>query len=168
MKKIALIYSFHSKKSAIVAEKIFNEFDKKDIDKINTEDITEEVFSRYDNFILSVPTWFDGELPNYWDEFVPALEDMNLKGKTIAIFGNGNQRDYPENFVDGIGLLGNLLESIGAKLIGETSTEGYSFESSRAVRNNKFMGLAIDQDTQAKLTKDRVKNWVLAVKEKFN
>ena len=135
---------------------------------INTETITQDTFRNYSNFILSVPTWFDGELPNYWDEFVPALEDMDLEGKTIAIFGNGNQRDYPENFVDAIGILGKLLEQLGAEIIGETSTDGYVFESSVAVRDGKFMGLAIDQDTQAKLTDERVKNWVKDIQVKFN
>ena len=28
--------------------------------------LKEKSFS-YDSYILSVPTWFDGELPNYWD-----------------------------------------------------------------------------------------------------
>ena len=168
MKKIALIYSFNSKKSAIVANKIYNVFDEKDIEKINAEEITEDTFSGYDNFILSVPTWFDGELPNYWDEFVPALEDMDLKGKTVAVFGNGNQRDYPENFVDGIGILVKLLEKRGARIIGETSIEGYKFESSKAIRDGKFIGLAIDQDTQAKLTDERIKKWVEDIKPEFN
>ncbi len=168
MKKVALIYSFNSKKSSLVSEKIYNEFDEKEIDKINAEEITEEIFRKYENFILSVPTWFDGELPNYWDEFVPALEDMDLNGKVIAIFGNGNQRDYPENFVDGIGILGKLVEQVGAKLIGETEVEGYKFESSQALRGGKFMGLAIDQDTQAKLTNERVIKWVEDIKLKFN
>ena len=92
---------------------------------------------------------------------------MDLKGKTIAIFGNGNQRDYPENFVDGIGILGKLVERLGAALIGETATDDYKFERSEAVRDNKFMGLAIDEDTQAKYTDERVKNWVNDIKPKF-
>jgi flavodoxin I len=41
------------------------------------------------NIILGVPTWFDGELPNYWDEFVPALEDMDLKGKEVCLVWAG-------------------------------------------------------------------------------
>ncbi|MBN2521353.1 MAG: flavodoxin [Bacteroidales bacterium] len=167
MKKIALIYSFNSKKTSIVAEKIWNEFTNDEVDKINAETIDENVFKTYNNFIVGVSTWFDGELPNYWDEFVPALEDIDLKGKTIAIFGTGNQRDYPENFVDGIGILGKLLDQQGAKLIGETSIDGYSFEKSAAVRNENFIGLAIDQDTQAKLTNERVKNWIKKIKPFF-
>ena len=167
MKKIGLLYSFNAKTTAIIAEKIFNEFKPEEIEKINVEVIDEKTFLSFAKMILGVPTWFDGELPNYWDEFVPALEDMELKGKVIAIFGNGNQRDYGENFVDGIGILGKLLEERGASLVGGTPIDGYEFEASKALRNNKFMGLAIDQDTQPKLTDKRVKDWVKQIKKDF-
>jgi flavodoxin I len=55
--------------------------------------LTEKTFLSYDNLILGVPTWFDGELPNYWDEFVPALEDLDLKGKTVAISAMVTRKD---------------------------------------------------------------------------
>ncbi|MBK7093809.1 MAG: flavodoxin [Saprospiraceae bacterium] len=118
--------------------------------------------------ILGVPTWFDGELPNYWDEFVPEIEDMDLKGKKIAIFGNGNQKEYSENFVDGIGIMANLLQQRGATIIGHTSAEGYTFEKSRALIGDKFMGLALDFENQAGKNKDRIKNWAENIKKEFN
>jgi flavodoxin I len=167
MSKTGIFYSFNTKKSKLVAEKIIDAFGKDNLEINNTEDINEKTFLKYDNLILSVPTWFDGELPNYWDEFVPAIEDMDLNGKKVAMFGLGNQRDYSENFVDGIGILGELLEERGAKLIGFTSTKGYEYESSKAERGDQFCGLAIDQDTQAKLTNKRVKDWVEQVKGEF-
>ena len=57
-------------------------------------------------------------------------------------------------------ILGETIEELGGKLVGFTSTDGYDFESSRAIRNNQFMGLMLDQDTQAKLTKKRIDDWV--------
>ncbi|HQK37429.1 MAG TPA: flavodoxin domain-containing protein, partial [Bacteroidales bacterium] len=72
MNKIALIYSFNTKKTSIIAGKILEKFGSDLIDPINAEEIDEKTFLSYDNLILGVPTWFDGELPNYWDEFVPA------------------------------------------------------------------------------------------------
>ncbi|HYX06143.1 MAG TPA: flavodoxin [Bacteroidales bacterium] len=167
MKKTGLIYSFNSPRSARLAKKIQDELGKDNIDMINAEDITEEKFLSYDNLILGVPTWFDGELPNYWDEFVPALEDMNLKGKTIAIFGAGDQKGYPENFVDGIGIMADLLSERGARIIGETSAEGYSFENSKAFRNGKFIGLALDLDNHSKLIDDKIKDWAGQLKKDF-
>jgi flavodoxin I len=167
MKKIGLFYSFNTRKSGIVADKIASELGKNNVELVNAEEIDEEKFLSYDNIIISAPTWFDGELPNYWDEFVPALEDLDLKGKTIALFGLGDQKGYPENFVDAIGIMAEILEKKGAKLIGQTSTEGYTFEKSKAVRDGKFLGLAIDADTQNKLTDKRVKDWVEGIKDKF-
>lgn len=137
------------------------------IEAVNVETLTEEQFLSYDNLILGVPTWFDGELPNYWDELGPALEDMNLKGKYVAMFGLGDQVNYAENFLDALGIMAVLLESRGAKIVGHTSAKGYTFESSKALRGNQFLGLAIDFENQANKNKERVSAWVEQIKKEF-
>lgn len=168
MGKTGIFYSFNSNKTAKAAEKIREAFGSDlTVTPVNAEDVTEELFLSYNNLILGVPTWFDGELPNYWDEFVPAIEDLDLTGKTFAIFGLGNQVEYPENFGDAVGILGRLIQSRGAKLIGFTSTEGYEFESSQAIADGKFMGLILDQENQARLSKDRIAKWVEGLKKEF-
>lgn len=167
MSNTVIIYSFHTQKSKKVAEKVIEAFGKDEIDVVNAEELTKDVFEKYNNFILSTPTWFDGELPNYWDEFLPDLEEMDLSKKTFAIFGLGDQKGYPENFCDAIGLLASILEDCGAKIIGYTSVEGYTFESSKAQRGSEFVGLPIDQENQARLTKDRVSKWVEKLKAEF-
>jgi flavodoxin I len=167
MSKTAIIYSFHTQKSKKVAEKIIDAFGKDKIDAINAEEITTATFEKYDNFILSAPTWFDGELPNYWDEFVPDLEDMDLKKKTFAVFGLGDQKGYPENFCDAIGILVEILEDCGANIIGKTPNEGYDFESSKALRGDEFVGLLLDQENQARQTQKRVENWVAQLKKEM-
>ncbi len=167
MKKIAIIYSFNTQKSQKVAEKIVATFGKSNIEVINAEELTTEVFEKFDNFILSAPTWFDGELPNYWDEFIPDLEEMDLDGKTFAVFGLGDQKGYPENFCDAIGILVEILEECGAKIIGETSLDGYTYESSKAERNGQFVGLPIDQENQGRLTQGRVESWVSQLKKQM-
>ena len=166
MKKIGLVYSFNTNKTSQAARKIGQEFGDA-VENVNVENITEEEFLSYDKLILGVPTWFDGELPNYWDEFVPALEDLNLKGKTIAIFGNGNQKGYPENFVDGIGIMADLVESRGARLVGFTPLVNYEFESSKAVRGDKFTGLALDFENQASQINSKIKKWTEQLKKEF-
>lgn len=167
MKKTAIFYSFNTKKTAKIAEKIKEEFNDDAIEMVNAEDLTEESFGAYDQAILGVPTWFDGELPNYWDEFIPALEDMDLKGKKYAIYGLGDQKGYPENFQDGIGVMAEILEELGAEIVGLTSTAGYTFERSRGVRGDQFLGLAIDYENQASKNKSRIADWVADLKEKF-
>ena len=165
MKKIGLIYSFNTNKTSLAAKKIGEAFGKGQVDHVNAEDISEKKFLGYDVMILGVPTWFDGELPNYWDEFVPAIEDMDLKDKTFAIFGNGDQKGYPENFVDGIGIMADLLESRGAKLVGFTPAGDYTFESSRALRKDHFAGLALDFENQGRQVNRRIKQWAEQIRE---
>jgi len=166
--KIGLIYSFNTIKTSKNAEKIKKAFGKDfDIEMVNVEEIDEKAFLSFDNMLLGVPTWFDGELPNYWDEFMPAIEQLKLKGKKVALFGLGDQVGYPENFVDAIGLLAIALEERGAKVIGLTSPEGYTFERSVALRDGKFLGLPLDIENQAALTDERIKAWVEQLKKEF-
>lgn len=168
MKKTAIIYSFNTKKTAKIAEQIKDTFKDDAIVLVNAEDIDAKSFLEYDQMILGVPTWFDGELPNYWDEFVPDIEDMDLKGKKIAIYGLGDQKGYPENFQDAIGIMAEILEEQGATIVGHTSTKGYEFEHSRAVREDKFLGLAIDYENQGSKNKSRISEWVEGLKNEFS
>lgn len=164
MSNKVIIYSFHTQKSKKVAEKIIEAFGNEEIKVVNAEELTSEVFEQNNHFILSAPTWFDGELPNYWDEFIPELEEMDLTNKTFAVFGLGDQKGYPENYCDAIGILVEVLERCGATIVGKIPVVGYSFESSRALRGNQFLGLPLDQENQAKLTGERVLRWVEQLK----
>jgi len=169
MNKTGIFYSFNSTKTNKAAEKIKEAFGSDfNIVPVNAEELTEELFLSFTNLILGVPTWFDGELPNYWDEFVPALEDLNLTGKTIAIYGLGNQVEYPENFGDAVGIMAELVQVRGAKLVGFTSSEGYTYESSKAQVGNQFMGLILDQENQPRQSKERIANWVNDLKIRFS
>ena len=168
MKKIALVYSFNSTKSAKIALKIADHFKKFEIVKLNAEDCKGDEFLLYDAFILSVPTWFDGELPNYWDELLPALERLDFSDKKVAIFGLGDQKNYPENFCDAVGILGDFFASLGAKIVGYTPSDGYTFESSKALKVNVLAGLLLDQENQSKFSDERILNWTRQLEIEFN
>ena len=167
MNKTAIIYSFNTKKTGKVAERIKEAFNDDQVEMVNAELINEELFMSFDQIIMGVATWFDGELPNFWDEFVPALEDLDLSKKKIALYGLGDQKGYPENFLDGVGIMAEILEARGANLVGFTSVEGYEFESSRALRGEQFTGLAIDYENQGSMNKDRIAAWVDQLKKEF-
>jgi flavodoxin I len=164
MSKIGLFYCFKSLKTRKIAERILELAGEKEIEKVDAESLTERDFLRFEKMILGVPTWFDGELPLYWDEFVPALKEMDLSGKKIAIYGLGDQKGYPENFGDAVGIMANLLQSRGALIIGETSPDGYNFESSKALHQGKFLGLILDQENQPRRTEERIHQWVEQLK----
>ena len=102
MKKIGLFYATKAERTSWVAEKIQKEFGEDKIEVVPIEQAWQNDFAAYDCFIVGASTWFDGELPTYWDELLPELRTMKLKGKKVAIFGLGDQIRYPENFADGI------------------------------------------------------------------
>ncbi len=164
---IALIYSFNTRNTIKAAKDIKTAFGKTPVDELNAEEINGETFMKYDYVILGVPTWFDGELPNYWDEFVPELQTLDLKGKKVAIFGNGDQVNYPDNFVDGIGIMAEIVKARGAEVVGATSAKDYKFDHSRALQNENFIGLALDYENQADKNSKRIKDWVAGLKKEF-
>ena len=63
--------------------------------------------------------------------------------------------------------MAKILEEQGATLVGFTSSEGYEFESSKALRDDLLMGLAIDFENQGSMNKERVDAWVEQLKKEF-
>ena len=112
-------------------------------------------------FIIGIPTWYDGELQSDWDDYIEDFKKLDFKDKTFAIFGLGDQIGYGEYFVDGIGILAEVILANGGQIIGHWPTEGYTFSESKAlVDENHFFGLAIDEDNEDEMTFDRVRIWV--------
>lgn len=164
--KIGLFYGTGTNKTASVAKKIKEAFGNK-VEIIPVADATKDDFESYDCMIAGVATWFDGELPSLWDEALPELDGLNLQGKKVAIFGLGDQVGYPDNFVDGIGILADVFTACGATLVGTTSPEGYAFNHSQALKDGRFQGLVIDIENQGKLTDSRIKHWVEQLQAEF-
>lgn len=168
MEKIGLFYAKNTVKSANVTKRIQKAFGDIAVDLVAVEDAWKKEFENYKYLIAGTSTWFDGELPDSWDELKPLLGTLNFKNKKVAIFGLGNQVDYPDNFVDGMGILAEVFENAGAKIVGFTSSDDYNFNHSKAILGDKFCGLVIDEENQAKKTDKRIKDWVELLKMEFS
>lgn len=164
--KTGIFYSFNSGKTQAVGERIAKEFGE-GIEINDIEEVDGSKFLEYDLIIIGASTWYDGELPDYWDDILPKIKETDFSNKRLAIFGLGNQQGYPDKFGDAIAVLADALEPLGAKLLGFTSTDGYDFEASRSIRDNRFMGLLLDEESQPELTVERIKKWVEQLKAKF-
>ncbi|WWP01190.1 MAG: flavodoxin FldA [Candidatus Dasytiphilus stammeri] len=122
---------------------------------------TKQDLEKFKILLLGIPTWYYGEVQCDWDDFIPAFKKIDFNDKYVAIFGCGDQEDYSEYFCDAMGTLRDIIEPKRAHLIGRWPTVGYHFDSSKSLVNNDyFIGLAIDEDRQPELTKQRVNNWV--------
>ena len=115
----------------------------------------------YKRIILGMPTWNYGEYQDDWEQVVDKIASANLDGTVIAMFGLGDQIGYPEYYLDALGMIGEQLSAQGAAFIGKWPTDGYKYTSSKAVKaNGKFIGLALDEDSQPEKTQERLEAWV--------
>jgi flavodoxin I len=160
MKNIVIIYGSSTGNTKHVALKIAQKLSEenvllKDVSTVDFNDLAD-----YPNIILGTSTWGFGDLQDDWIDRVPDLQSIDLSGKTLAFFGLGDSSSYSDTFADGMGLLYEALEGKGFETTGEFPTDGYGFESSKAVRNSKFVGLALDEDNESNLTEQRLNAWI--------
>jgi len=76
----------------------------------------------------------------------------------------GNHILYADYFVDAMGELGQKVLEKGGRLVGYVSAEGYEFNHSKALIDDKFLGLPLDEDTQEELTEERLDKWLNSIK----
>jgi len=165
MPGIGLFFDTDTGNTRKIAKMIKKQFDDDQIDLKNILKVEPEDFEKYSAFIIGTPTLGDGELPENWDAFLPNFDGLDFNGKTIALFGLGDQQEYGHEFVDAMGILYEKFEDLGASFIGAWSTEGYEYEVSRAeLEDGEFVGLVIDQDNQSDLTNERVEKWLADIK----
>jgi len=176
MARIGIFFGTDTGKTRKVAKQIKKAFDDETMDKpINVNKADPDAFAAYDYLILGTPTLGSGELPGLssdaqeesWEEFLPKIEDKDFTGKTIALYGLGDQEGYPDEYVDALIALYDFFSDRGATIVGAWPTEGYTFNSSAAVIDDKFVGLALDLDNQADLTDERVSGWLAQIAADF-
>ena len=118
----------------------------------------------YDIAIFATSTWGMGDLQDNWQEGLEILKTKNLTGKKVAFIGVGDQESFGDSFVDGIGIIYEEIKDKGITLIGQTSTDGYSYSNSTGILDGDFLGLVIDENNQSNLTDGRIKLWIESVR----
>ena len=131
MADIGLFFGSDEGNTELVAEKIQSCIGVDCVDLYDIADVTQLEFDQYNTIILGIPTWDFGQIQSDWEEFWSDLENINFTGKTVALFGLGDQFGYGDFFLDAMGDLYQVITQAGAKVVGFWSTEGYEFEASK-------------------------------------
>ena len=115
----------------------------------------------YDLLVFGIPTWDGGNLQSDWEDRWAELSNINFSTCLVALFGLGDQYGYGETYLDAMGLLHARLSELGARVIGSWPAAGYAFERSKALchREQRFVGLALDEESEGHLTEPRVIEW---------
>lgn len=120
---------------------------------------------KYDLLVLGTSTWYDGDLQDDWDAFIHHLSTTDMSGKTVALFGMGDQESYGSDYVSAMRLIYDKVIEQGARVVGAWESGGYSFEHSASVIEGQFVGLALDEDNQSELTAYRIETWCKQIME---
>ncbi len=164
MKRTAVVYGSTTGNTESAAREIVNILGP-DASLFDISKADPGIWGEYDNFILGTSTWGYGDMQDDWDSFLPELSKLDLKNKTVALFGLGDASSYPETFVDAMGTIYETLSGTSANVIGSWSDEGYTYSDSKAVKDGKFVGLALDEDNESDRTADRIKAWIESLRE---
>lgn len=167
--KIALIYGSTTGNTEDVAELIQQQLSDLEVDLFDVADGSLEMLSDYDQLIMGIPTWDYGEIQAEWEDVWDELDELDMSGKKVALYGLGDQVGYGDWFVDAMGLLHDKLQARGAQMIGYWPVAGYEFVASKALSADKqqFVGLAVDEDSQNELTEQRVQQWCTQLRDAF-
>lgn len=163
--KTAIFYASSTGNTQNISEDI-----AKELGDIETFDISEKDINdvlNYEKIIFGISTWGEGELQDDWDEIWDEFTQLDFSNKTVALFGLGDQDSYADEFVDALGIMYEVVQNAGAKVIGFTSTDEYDFDESKALVDGKFCGLVIDEDNQEELTTQRIKDWTGDIKNEI-
>ncbi|MBR2157759.1 MAG: flavodoxin domain-containing protein, partial [Campylobacter sp.] len=95
------------------------------------------------------------------------FDGLEVSGKVVAIFGMGDSSSYSDAYCNAMGELYEKFVAKGAKIVGAVATDGYEFDDSNAVKDGKFVGLALDNDNQSDMTESRIKAWVEQIKSEL-
>ncbi len=81
----------------------------------------------------------------------------------VALLGMGDQQGYGQWFQDALGMLHDEIAPQGVQFIGYwPNSDEYEFEASKALTEDgsRFVGLALDEDSQYEKSDDRIATWV--------
>lgn len=166
---IGLFYGSSTCYTEMAAEKIRERIGAEWIDLHNVADGNIELAEQYDFLICGIPTWDYGELQEDWENVWDQLAQLDLSGKTAAVYGLGDQIGYPQWFQDALGYLHAQLQACGARMVGYWPADGYRFESSKALTEDgtHFVGLALDEENEFERTEERIDRWCAQVMREF-
>lgn len=159
---IGLFYGSTTCYTEMVAEKIQALIGPELVALHNLKDTPLSAMADYDILILGLSTWDFGEIQEDWEAHWPEINQVNLQGKIVALYGMGDQTGYAEWFQDALGMLHHELATQDIKRIGFWPNTGYDFIASKAVTPDSewFYGLALDDENQYELTDQRLQSWI--------
>jgi flavodoxin II len=176
-KEIAIFYGSTTCYTEMASEKIQTELEsivsqqgiEANISMFDIKEHALEKSTQYDLVLYGISTWDFGELQEDWESTWDDIKALDLAGKTVAIFGLGDQLGYADWFQDALGMLHDELIVLDCDVIGYWPNQGYEFTASKALTEDGefFVGLSLDDENQYDQSDERVKQWCAQIIEEW-
>lgn len=176
-KEIAIFYGSTTCYTEMASEKIQTELEsiasqqgiEANISMFDIKEHALEKSTQYDLVLYGISTWDFGELQEDWESTWDDIKALNLAGKTVAVFGLGDQLGYADWFQDALGMLHDELIVLNCDVIGYWPNQGYEFTASKALTEDGefFVGLSLDDENQYDQSDERVKQWCAQIIEEW-
>ena len=168
MKTIGIFYGSSTGTTEGIAKRIAEKLGVEDKDIHDVSNASPADVAPYEILLLGCSTWGAGDLQDDWDSYLGKLKKLDLSEKTVALFGCGDSASFSDTFCDAIGILYEDLKDTHCKFCGATDTAGYTFDSSIAVVDGKFVGLPLDEVNEDSKTDERISAWAEQVKQEIS
>lgn len=167
--KVGFIYGSDTGVTEEITNDLAGKIDAENVEVIEVCNVDEADFTRFDLLIIGLSTWYDGDLQSDWEDYFDTFKTIDFTDQVIAIYGLGDQLGYDDYFVDGIGILAEVILENGGKIIGNWPTDDYDFSESKGlIDDDTFYGLALDEDNESHKTPERLEKWLNQLYEEFN
>ena len=167
METIGIFYGSTYGMTEKSAVKIKEAFGRVKVDLYDLKEASVADMKKYSNLIFGTSAWGIGEMQDDWELTIDKLSEINFENKKVALFGLGDQNEYPESFVDGLGTLYCRLPDKSC-VVGQWPVKGYDYYFSLADKDGSFVGLVLDDHNQEELSDSRIADWVKQLKKEFN
>lgn len=168
-KTIGLFFGSDTGITEELTHDIVDAFDSVEVKEISEASAAD--FTSYDTIMLGLSTWYDGDLQSDWEDFFDEFKTIDFTGKKVAIYGLGDQIGYAEYFIDGVGMLAEVIIENGGEVVGKWPVAEYRHTESKAIipeDEDYFYGLALDNDNESELNEERIEKWVEIIKAEFD
>ncbi|MEM8999551.1 MAG: flavodoxin [Bacteroidota bacterium] len=166
--KVGFIYGSDTGVTEEITNDIASKITAQSIEVIEVSKASVEDFRRFDLLFIGLSTWYDGDLQSDWEDYYDTFKTIDFSGQIIAIYGLGDQLGYDDYFVDGIGMLAEVILENGGTIIGNWPSEDYDFSASKGLKDDDtFYGLALDEDNEPQKTPEKIEHWISQVLDEY-
>ena len=168
LKNVGFIYGSDTGVTEEITNDLASKIKAENIEIVEVCNVKVEDFKRFDLLMLGLSTWYDGDLQSDWEDYFDTFKTIDFSNQIVALYGLGDQLGYDDYFVDGIGMLAEVILENGGVIIGNWPSQDYDFTASKGLKDDStFYGLALDEDNEPQKTPEKVEMWLKQVQLEY-